>query len=68
MLRPMLPGDHDAPGQEQLCMSCSVFQEASLPAGMFPAGAREGGWQHVGKAVAQTLTDVMVSYFKVLSR
>lgn len=67
-LSPMLPGDHDAPGQQQLCMPCSVFQEASLPAGMFPAGAREGGRQHVGNAVAQTLMDVMVSYFKILSR
>lgn len=49
-------------------MSCSVFQAASLPAGMFLAEAREGGWQHVGNAVAQTLMDVMVSYFKILSR
>lgn len=35
---------------------------------MFLAEAREGERQHVGNAVAQTLMDVMVSYFKILSR
>lgn len=49
-------------------MSCFAFQEPSLPAGMVPAEAGQGGRQHVGNAVAQTLMDVMVSYFKALSR
>lgn len=44
-----------------------AFQEPSLPAGMVPAEARQGGRQHVGKAVVQTLMDVMVSYFQTLS-
>lgn len=30
-------------------------------------GREDGGRQHVGNAVAQTLTNVMVSYFKILS-
>lgn len=68
MLDAVLPEEHNAQGQEQLCMCPAlVFRKQAFPRGWScpKLGMEDGERRCVGRVVAQTLTNVMLSYFKI---
>lgn len=68
VLDAVLPEEHNAQGQEQLCMCPAlVFRNQAFPRGWScpKLGMEDGEWRCVGRVVAQTLTNVMLSYFKI---
>lgn len=62
------PEQHNAQGQEQLCMCPAlVFRNQAFPQGRScpKLGMEDGEQRSVGRAVAQTLANVTLSYFKI---